>query len=129
TMAVKTPKTRATRASEDPRVTKLMTAIKADSKLAPSVETFEANAKAAGGRKFGSNGLKVNGKLFALFMRGTLVVKLPKDRVVKAIGHNSAMKDVKPARRTARCSMLAGADRMRERRAPPTSTAGSSPLS
>jgi hypothetical protein len=52
TMAVKTPKTRATRASEDPRVTKLMTAIKADSKLAPSVETFEANAKAAGGRKF-----------------------------------------------------------------------------
>jgi hypothetical protein len=33
------------------------------------------------GRKFGSNGLKVRGKLFAMLSRDRLVVKLPKRRV------------------------------------------------
>ena len=32
-------------------------------------------------RTFGSTGLKVNGKLFAMSVKGALVVKLPKDRV------------------------------------------------
>jgi hypothetical protein len=33
------------------------------------------------GKAFGSSGLKVHGKLFAMLVRGRLVVKLPKARV------------------------------------------------
>jgi TfoX/Sxy family transcriptional regulator of competence genes len=33
------------------------------------------------GAKFGSSGLKVDGKIFAMLSRGELVVKLPKERV------------------------------------------------
>jgi len=65
-------------AKADPRVARLMRAFGADPRLAPVVAEFEANK---GGKKFGSNGLKVNGKLFALFTQGTLVVKLPSERV------------------------------------------------
>jgi hypothetical protein len=86
--------------SGDPRVTKLLKAFKADPHLAPVVDAFEASK---GARKFGSNGLKVNGKLFALFTQGTLVVKLPKVRVAALVaarlgtpfdpGHGRLMKE------------------------------------
>ena len=66
--------------AKDPRVDKLLRALRSDPKLAPIVDAFEKSKP--GGRKFGSNGLKVDGKLFALFTQGTLVVKLPKDRVI-----------------------------------------------
>ncbi len=36
-------------------------------------------------KMFGLHGLMVNGKLFARFTQGTLVVKLPKDRVVALV--------------------------------------------
>jgi hypothetical protein len=67
---------------DDPRFVALMKAFRSDAKLAPVVDAFEANKN---GRKFGSNGLKVNGKLFALFTQGTIVVKLPKERVAALV--------------------------------------------
>jgi hypothetical protein len=86
----------------DPRVAALIAALRADPQLAPVARDFEA-ARAAPSRKFGSNGLKVNGKLFALFTQGTLVVKLPKDRVAALVatkvgkpfdpGHGRLMKE------------------------------------
>ena len=60
-------------------------AFRADSQTAPIVAEYEA-AQGRGGRKFGSNGLKVNGKLFAMLVRGSLVVKLPKARVDALVG-------------------------------------------
>jgi|CZKU01.1.fsa_nt_gi hypothetical protein len=87
---------------DDPRVAKLLASLRADPKLTPVIDAFE-KAKGQPGRKFGSNGLKVNGKLFALFTQGTLVVKLPKDRVAELVasrvgkpfdsGHGRLMKE------------------------------------
>lgn len=70
--------------SNDHRFAKLLQDLSADPKLAPIVREFESRAGAAA-RRFGSNGLKVNGKLFALFTQGTLVVKLPPDRVAALV--------------------------------------------
>jgi TfoX/Sxy family transcriptional regulator of competence genes len=67
--------------SPDRRIGKLLASLRAKPNTAPSVAAFESSA-AAGGRKFGSNGLKVGGKLYALFTQGTLVVKLPEARVI-----------------------------------------------
>jgi hypothetical protein len=72
-----------TSAPADARIRKLIDAFRADPVLAPAVAAFEAPSGAP--RRFGSNGLKVNGKLFALFTRGTLVLKLPKARVATLI--------------------------------------------
>ena len=80
----------------------LIESLRADPGLAPVIREFEA-AQKAGARKFGSNGLKVKGKLFALFTQGTLVVKLPKPRVAELVaakvgkpfdpGHGRLMKE------------------------------------
>jgi TfoX/Sxy family transcriptional regulator of competence genes len=74
---------RARSSAEDPRVAKLLRALRSDPELAPVVDVFEKTKP--GARSFGSNGLKVNGKLFALFTQGTLVVKLPKDRAASLV--------------------------------------------
>ena len=86
---------------KDPRVDKLLRALRLDPKLAPIVDAFETTKP--GARKFGSNGLKVDGKLFALFTQETLVVKLPKDRIAALVasgvgkpfdpGHGRLMKE------------------------------------
>ncbi len=68
-------------AAPDPRIGKLIDVFRGDPKLRAVAETFDASNASARPRRFGSNGLKANGKLFALFTQGTLVVKLPKARV------------------------------------------------
>ena len=98
----KTPGERRDGGPLDPRAVELIAALRADPRLAAVARDFEA-ARAAPSRKFGSNGFKVNGKLFALFTQGTLVVKLPRDRVVALVaakvgkpfdpGHGRLMKE------------------------------------
>jgi TfoX/Sxy family transcriptional regulator of competence genes len=90
-------------AEPDPRIAKLVEVFRADPKLRAVAETFDASSASGQPRKFGSNGLKVDGKLFALFTRGTLVVKLPKERVAALVakgdgkpfdpGHGRLMKE------------------------------------
>jgi TfoX/Sxy family transcriptional regulator of competence genes len=88
----------------DPRLARLLRSLKADGKLAPIALEFEERAKSSvSGNKFGSNGLKVNGKLFALFTQDSLVVKLSKVRVAELVassvgkpfdpGHGRLMKE------------------------------------
>jgi hypothetical protein len=90
-------------AGVDPRIGKLLDQLRAAPKLAPSVAAYEKDAAKAG-RSFGKNGLKTKaGKLFALFTQGTLVVKLPKERVAALVeesvgklfdpGHGRLMKE------------------------------------
>jgi hypothetical protein len=87
----------------DPRVERLLRALRADARLAPIASAYEKET-ATPGRKFGKNGLKTKaGKLFALFTQDTLVVKLPKDRVAALVaegvgtpfdpGHGRLMKE------------------------------------
>jgi hypothetical protein len=67
--------------NEDPRFAAVVNALAAEPGFAPVISAYAASKK-EGGRKFGSNGLKVNGKLFAMVSsKGNLVVKLPKQRV------------------------------------------------
>jgi TfoX/Sxy family transcriptional regulator of competence genes len=47
----------------------------------PVVQAFKGIKGVKAGKLFSSFGLKVNGKIFAMFGRGRLVVKLPKERV------------------------------------------------
>jgi hypothetical protein len=62
----------------------------AEEKFAALVETMLTQAGVTYGgegnsKKFGSSGLKINNKIFAMLVRGNLVVKLPKQRVEKLI--------------------------------------------
>jgi hypothetical protein len=86
-MTARTPKKAGAAPSgdDDLRVAALIKAFTADPELAPIVDAFKESKTAAPGRRFGSNGLKVNGKLFALFTQGTLVVKLPNERVAALV--------------------------------------------
>jgi hypothetical protein len=101
----KTPtskKVPASAANEDPRFTAVIDALAADPRFKEILDAYAAGKKEPG-RKFGSNGLKVNGKLFAMSVRGKLVVKLPKERVDSLVasglgerfdpGHGRLMKE------------------------------------
>ena len=69
----------------DLKTAALLKALRETPKLAPVVDAYEKQA-AERGRKFGKNGLKTkSGKLFALFTQGTLVVKLPNERVADLV--------------------------------------------
>ena len=88
---------------EDPRFARLCDALAADARYRQSVAEFVANAASGSPRKFGSNGLRANGKIFAMSAQDTLVVKLPKPRVDELVqaghgkrfdpGHGRMMKE------------------------------------
>jgi TfoX/Sxy family transcriptional regulator of competence genes len=52
-------------------------------------EAVEHDPAVSTGRMFGSTALKVGGKIFAMLVNGTLVVKLPKQRVDELIADGS----------------------------------------
>ena len=74
-----------------------------DARFTPIIEAFHDSAGVSLARMFGSNGLKVSGKVFAMMVKGDLVVKLPKERVEALIsaklgeyfdpGHGRLMKE------------------------------------
>ena len=69
----------------DSRVTSLLRTLRRHPKLEGVVAAYEKETTKPG-RTFGKNGLKTKGgKLFALFTQGTLVVKLPNERVAALV--------------------------------------------
>ncbi len=74
-----------------------------DAAFSPIVEAFRNDEKVTLARMFGSDGLKVNGKVFVMLVKGDLVAKLSRERVVALIsarlgehfdpGHGRAMKE------------------------------------
>jgi TfoX/Sxy family transcriptional regulator of competence genes len=55
--------------------------VKVDPRFAPVVEAFQGARGVTAGMLMASYGLRVKGKIFAMLVRGKLVVKLPKARV------------------------------------------------
>ena len=78
-------------------------AAEVDPRFAPVVEAFAANRQVTAGKMMSSYGLKVKGKIFAMFGRGKFVTKLPKVRVDELVsagkgerfdpGHGRLMKE------------------------------------
>ncbi len=74
-----------------------------DPSFVPVVETFANDRHVSRGKMMSSYGLKVNGKIFAMFGRGQFVTKLPKKRVDELVsaghgerfdpGHGRLMKE------------------------------------
>jgi hypothetical protein len=90
-------------APADARFVALCKALAADPKYAAAIGEHAANGVSPTRRRFGSNALKVNGKIFAMMSQGTLVVKLPRARVDELVeagsgtrfdpGHGRLMKE------------------------------------
>jgi TfoX/Sxy family transcriptional regulator of competence genes len=74
-----------------------------DPRLAAIAKLFARNPKVTLGKMMASMGLKVDGKIFAMVVKGKLVVKLPKARVSELVaakagsyfdpGHGRLMKE------------------------------------
>ena len=75
---------------EDPRFDEVVAAFAADRRLAPAAASLTAPKAKDRGGKFGSNALKVNGKIFAMAVKGRLVVKLAKARADQLVGAGDA---------------------------------------
>lgn len=61
-----------------------------DPRFEPVVLAFAGVPGVKAGKLFASYGLKVKGKIFAMYGRGRLVVKLPKERVDEMVGVGKA---------------------------------------
>ena len=70
--------------------TKRIERMEIDVRFAPVVRAFDGIRGVTAGKLFASYGLKVDGKIFAMFGRGRLVVKLPKERVDEIVGAGKA---------------------------------------
>jgi hypothetical protein len=78
-------------------------AVEVDARFAPVVEAFVRDRQVSYGKMFASMGLKVNGKIFAMHVKGKFVAKLPKERVDELVrqgkgdyfdpGHGRLMKE------------------------------------
>ena len=78
-------------------------AVEVDPRFAPVVEAFVRDRQVSYGKMFASMGLKVNGKIFAMHVKGKFVAKLPKERVDELVrqgkgdyfdpGHGRLMKE------------------------------------
>ena len=56
-----------------------------DDPFAPVVEAFAHDREVSRGKMFGSAGLRVNGKVFAMCVKGKFVAKLPQERVASLV--------------------------------------------
>jgi TfoX/Sxy family transcriptional regulator of competence genes len=78
-------------------------AVEVDPRFAPVVEAFARDRQVSYGKMFASIGLKVNGKIFSMHVKGKFVAKLPKERVDELVrqgkgdyfdpGHGRLMKE------------------------------------
>jgi hypothetical protein len=57
----------------------------ADPRFAAVIEAFAGDRRVTSGTMMASLGLKVGGKIFAMLVRGELVVKLPRPRVTELV--------------------------------------------
>jgi TfoX/Sxy family transcriptional regulator of competence genes len=74
-----------------------------DPRFARIADAFARDRQVTYGKMFASMGLKVNGKIFAMFVKGRFVAKLPKERVDELVrdgtgayfdpGHGRLMKE------------------------------------
>ena len=74
-----------------------------DPKFQPVIDALAGDRHVTRGRMFGSTGLKVNGKVFAMLVKGKFVAKLPGERVDQLVasgagayfdpGHGRLMKE------------------------------------
>jgi hypothetical protein len=83
--------------------TKKIEPVEIDPSFLPVVDAFSKNRHVTRGKMMSSYGLKVNGKIFAMFGRGQFVTKLTKERVDELVctgkgerfdpGHGRRMKE------------------------------------
>ncbi len=85
------------------KTAKQTVAAEVDPRFAPVVDVFTAYRDVSRGKMMSSYGLKVNGKIFAMFGRDKFVAKLPRQRVDELVsagkgerfdpGHGRLMKE------------------------------------